>query len=141
MAREAREARPRQPRWLLLPLLFSTFLMPAKMELPNRDDGEAAASIRTILSFNSNKRADLGGLYSLLKECKAHLVFLQEVCSYNALSALASSCGYRCWASTFPHAGPDLICAVLSRLPNTDVPQGSSLHSSFFRSPCLSSEA
>ncbi len=44
-----------------------------------RDDGEAVASLLTILSLNTNKRADLGGLHFVLKETKPHLVFLQEV--------------------------------------------------------------
>ncbi len=34
------------------------------------------ASLLTILSLNTNKRADLSGLHSILKETKPHLVFL-----------------------------------------------------------------
>ena len=84
-----------------------------------RDDGEAVASLLTILSLNTNKRADLGGLHSILKETKPHLVFLQEVYSYNAVSALAASFGYTLTASTLRQATKDLIIATLSRLPAT----------------------
>lgn len=52
-----------------------------------RDDGEAVASLLTVLSLNINKWVDLGGLDSILKETKSHLVVLQEVFSYNAVSA------------------------------------------------------
>ena len=84
-----------------------------------RDDGEAVASLLTILSLNTNKRADLGGLHSILKETKPHLVFLQEVFSYNAVSALAASFGYTLTASTLRQAAKDLIIATLFRLPAT----------------------
>jgi hypothetical protein len=84
-----------------------------------RDDGEAVASLLTILSLNTNKRADLGGLHSVLKETKPHLVFLQEVCSYNAVSALAASSGYTLTASTLRQASRVLIIATLSRLHAT----------------------
>ncbi len=77
------------------------------------------ASLLTILSLNTNKRADLGGLHSILKETKPHLVFLQEVYSYNAISALAASFGYTLTASTLRQATKDLIIATLSRLPAT----------------------
>jgi len=60
-----------------------------RMPLP-RDDGEAVASLLTILSLNKNKRADLGSLHGIIKETKPRLVFLQEVSSFNAVSALAS---------------------------------------------------
>ncbi len=84
-----------------------------------RDDGEAVASLLTILSLNTNKRADLGSLHSILKETKPHLVFLQEVFPYNAVSALAASLGYTLTASTLRQAAKDLIIATLSRLPAT----------------------
>jgi hypothetical protein len=61
------------------------------------------ASLLTILSLNTNKRVDLGGLYSILKKTKPQLVFPQEVFSYNAnnaMSALAASFGYTLTAST-----------------------------------------
>ncbi len=77
------------------------------------------ASLLTILSLNTNKRVDLGGLHSVLKETKPHLVFLQEVCSYNAVSALVASFGYTLTASTLRQASRDLIIATLSRLPAT----------------------
>ncbi len=67
----------------------------------------------TILSLNTNKRDDLRGLHSILKETKPHLVFLQEVYSYNAVSALAASFGYTLTASTLRQAAKDLIIATL----------------------------
>jgi endonuclease/exonuclease/phosphatase family metal-dependent hydrolase len=77
------------------------------------------ASLLTILSLNTNKRADLGGLHAILKETKPHLVFLQEVVSYNAASALASAFGYTLSASTLHRAQQDLILVTLTRLPAT----------------------
>jgi len=77
------------------------------------------ASLLTILSFNTNKRADLDGFHAILKETKPHLVFLQEVCSYNAASALASLFGYNLTASTLHQAQRDLILVTLTRLPAT----------------------
>jgi hypothetical protein len=88
------------------------------MPLP-RDDGEAVASLLTILSLTTNKRANLGSLHSVLKETKPHLVFFQEICSYNAVSALATYFGYTLMASTLGQASRDLIIATLSRLPVT----------------------
>jgi hypothetical protein len=88
------------------------------MALP-RDDGEAVASLLTILSLNTNKRANLGGLHAILKETKPHLVFLQEVFSYNAASALAFVFGYTLAASTLHRAQSDLILVTLTRLPAT----------------------
>jgi hypothetical protein len=70
------------PREGVFRRLHSTF---PRAPLP-RDDGEAVASLLTILSLNTNKRADLGGLHSILKETKPHLVFLQEVYSYEVSS-------------------------------------------------------
>jgi hypothetical protein len=86
------------------------------------DDGEAVASLLTIptpLSLNTNKRADLGGLHDIFKETKPHLVFLKEVISYNAASALASVFGYPLEASTLHRAQCDLILVTLTRLPTT----------------------
>ena len=60
------------------------------------------ASIVTLLTLNTNKRADLGGLASIIKETRPHVVFIQEALSYNLVSSLASASGYRCWASTLP---------------------------------------
>jgi hypothetical protein len=67
-----------------------------------KDAGEAMASLLNILSLNTNKQADLGDLHSVLKETKPHLVFLQEVCSYNAVFALVASFGYTPTAPTPP---------------------------------------
>jgi len=79
------------------------------------------ASIVTLLTLNTNKRADLGGLASIIKETKPHVVFIQEALSYNLVSSLASASGYRCWASTLPGVRRDRTLAVLSRLPHTAV--------------------
>jgi hypothetical protein len=88
------------------------------MPLP-RDDGEAVAFLLTVLSFNTNKRAELGGLHAILKETKPHLVFLQEVFSYNAFSALASLFGYNLKASTLRQVQRDLILVTLTILSAT----------------------
>jgi hypothetical protein len=88
------------------------------MLLP-RDDGEAVASLLIVLSLNTNKRPDRGGLHAILKETKPHLVLLQEVSSCNAASALASLFGYNLTASTLQQAQKDLILITLTRLPAT----------------------
>ena len=79
------------------------------------------ASIVTLLTLNTNKRADLGGLASIIKETKPHVIFIQEALSYNLVSSLASASGYSCWASTLPGIRRDRTLAVLSRLPHTAV--------------------
>ena len=84
-----------------------------------REDGEAAASLLSIL--NANKRADLGGLHSYIRDCQPHLIFLQEVFSIPFLTTLASSYNYQCFTSTLVQPQRPRICAVLSRLPNTTV--------------------
>ena len=87
------------------------------------------ASIITILSLNTNKRADLAGLLTILKENKPHLVFLQEILSYNAVSAAASASGFSLWTSTLPGVRMDRTVAVLSRLPATTVQEMEPGHS------------
>ncbi len=77
------------------------------------------ASLLTVLSLNTNKRANVSGLHAILKETKPHLVFPQEVYSYNATSALASIFGYTLAASTLHKAQRDLILVTLTRLPTT----------------------
>ena len=91
------------------------------MAARSRHDGEAVDSLLTIFSLNSNRRADLGGLLSFLRECQPHLVFLQEVYSIPFLSTLASSFGYQCFISTLVLPQRARTCAVLSRLPGTVV--------------------
>lgn len=91
------------------------------MAARSRHDGEGADSLLTVFSLNSNKRADLGGLLSFLRECQPHLVFLQEVFSIPFLSTLASSLGYQCFISTLVQPQRPRTCAVLSRLPGTVV--------------------
>ena len=65
------------------------------MPLP-MEDGEALASLLSILSLNTNKRADIGGLFFLLKDCRPHLVFLQEVASAPFLTSLTTGA----WAAS-----------------------------------------
>jgi hypothetical protein len=77
------------------------------------------ASLLTALSLNINKWVDLGGYHSILKETKSHLVVLQEVFSYNAVSALAATFGYTITAFTLRQVSRDLILTTLSRLPYT----------------------
>jgi hypothetical protein len=77
------------------------------------------ASLLTVLSLNTNRRADLGGLHAIIRETKPHLVFLQEVISYDAAAALAATFGYTLTASTLHQAQRDLILATLSCLPAT----------------------
>jgi hypothetical protein len=62
----------------------------------------------------------MAGLHSLIKECKPHLIFLQEVHSYNAANSLAAATGYSLFVSTLPQTR-DRIMAVLSPLPGTAV--------------------
>ncbi len=45
------------------------------MPLP-MEDGEASSDLLSILSLNTNKRADVGGFFSLLKETVASDGFL-----------------------------------------------------------------
>jgi hypothetical protein len=112
---DLRRRQGNNPREGVFRRLLSTSL---RMPLP-RDDKEAVVSLLTVLSLNTNKRADLGGLHTILKETKPHLVFLQEVISYNAASALASTFGYILAASTLHRAQIDLILVTLTRLPAT----------------------
>jgi hypothetical protein len=71
-----------------------------------------------VICLNINKRADLSGLHTILKEIKSHLVFLQEVNSYNAVSVLPPSVFlYTLTASTVHTLQRDLIVATLYRLP------------------------
>ena len=90
------------------------------MPLP-REDGEAVASLLSILSLNANKRADMGGLHSLIRDCQPHLIFLQEIASISNLNRLASAYNYQCFPSTLIQPRRPRICAVLSRLPGTTV--------------------
>lgn len=101
------------------------------MAAHSRHDGEAADSLLTILSLNCNKRADLGGLLSFIRECQPHLIFLQEVYSLRFLSTLASAYGYQVSSSTLHLPSRPRTCAVLSRLPGTvvqDLQPGHSQH-------------
>ncbi len=49
------------------------------------------ASLLTVLSLNTNKVADLGGLYSILKETKAHLFLLRTSSSKSEMSLTTRS--------------------------------------------------
>ncbi len=92
------------------------------MPLP-REDGEAVASLLSILSLNANKRADMGGLHSIIRDCQPHLIFLQEISSISNLNRLrlASAYNYQCFPSTLIQPRRPWICAVLSHLPGTTV--------------------
>ena len=82
---------------------------------------ERLRPLRSILSLNANKRADLGGLHSFIRDCQPHLIFIQEVFSIPFLTTLASSYNYQCFTSTLVQPQRPRICAVLSRLPGTTV--------------------
>ncbi len=69
----------------------------------------------------STSPASLYSLFALLKESLPHLVFLQEVSSFNILTSLAAASGYKAWASTLLQKGHDHIWATLSRFPDTTV--------------------
>jgi hypothetical protein len=86
-----------------------------------REDGEAVASLLSILSLNANKRADMGGLHSLIRDCQPHLIFLQEIAFISNLNRLASAYNYQCFPSTLIQPRRPRICAVVSRLPGTTV--------------------
>ena len=79
------------------------------------------ASLLSIISLNTNKRSDLGGLHSIIRGCQPHLVFLQEVKSTQILTSLASAYNYQVFASTLIQPQRPRICAILSRLPATTV--------------------
>ena len=79
------------------------------------------ASLLSIISLNTNKRADLGGLHSIIRDCQPQLVFLQEVKSTQILTSLASAYNYQVFASTLIQPQRPRICAILSRLPATTV--------------------
>ena len=79
------------------------------------------ASLLSIISLNTNKRADLGGLHSIIRDCQPHLVFLQEVKSTQILTSLASAYNYQVFASTLIQPQRPRICAILSQLPATTV--------------------
>jgi hypothetical protein len=77
------------------------------------------ASLFSIISLNTNKRADLGGLHSIVRDCQPHLVFLQEVKYIQFLNSFSSA--YNCQAFTSILIQPQRprICVILSRLPAT----------------------
>jgi len=79
------------------------------------------ASLFSILSLNANKRTDIGGLHSLIRDCQPHLIFLQEISSASNLARLASAYNYQCFSSTLVQPRRPRVCAVLSRLPGTTV--------------------
>ena len=87
--------------------------------LRNRDDGEAPASLLSILSFNTFKLLDLAGLPALLRENRPHFVFLQEVAPSVQLLAVAAAAGYTAYKSV--SVSPRRIMAVLSRVPDVQV--------------------
>ncbi len=74
----------------------------------------------TILSFNCNKRADLGGLSTLLRENRPDFVFIQEVnVSPERLAAAVGGLGYRVHISM--RNQPNRVIAVLSCNGNVSV--------------------
>jgi endonuclease/exonuclease/phosphatase family metal-dependent hydrolase len=74
----------------------------------------AAAVTLSTLSLNTNRRADLAGLPSLLRDCSPDLVFLQEVTvSTASLSAAVLGLGYKVWRSEI--AQPRRCAAFLSK--------------------------
>jgi len=79
----------------------------------HRDDGEEAGSLLTVLTLNTARRADLGGLAALLRQHTPHLVFLQEIGSSTPLAGLAAAAGYRLFTSTLRRR----TIAALSRIP------------------------
>ena len=81
----------------------------------HREDGEAAGSLLTLLSLNTAKRHDLGGLAALLRQHRPHLVFLQELGPSTPLAALAGSAGYQLFIS----ARGRRSIAALSRIPGS----------------------
>jgi hypothetical protein len=85
----------------------------------SRDDGEALASLLSILSLNSFKLPDMAGLPALLRENRPHFVFFQEVGPTAQLSGLASATGYTVHKSTCD--SPRQTMAVLSREPGVRV--------------------
>ncbi len=58
------------------------------------------ASLLSIISLNTNKRADLGSLHSIIRDCQPQLVFLHEVKSAQILTSLASAYNYQVFTST-----------------------------------------
>ncbi len=78
----------------------------------SRDDGEAPASLLTILSLNCFKLPNLAGLSALLRENQPHFVFLQEIGPTAQLSGFASAAGYNVHKSVCN--SPRRIMAVLS---------------------------
>ncbi len=79
------------------------------------------ASLFSIISLNTNKRADLGGLHSIVRDCQPHLVFLQEVKSIQFLNSFSSSYNYQAFTSMLIQPQWPRVCAFLSRLPATTV--------------------
>ncbi len=51
--------------------------------------GGGGGSVSFLYIVNRNKRADIGGLQSLFRDCQPHLAFLQEVASVPYLTSLA----------------------------------------------------
>jgi exonuclease III len=93
------------------------------------NSGRHTAATLSLLTFNTNRRADLGGLPGLLRDCHPDLVFLQEVAvSPTALSAAVAGMGYTVWRSDL--AQPRRCIAVLARRPAavTEVVPGYAQH-------------
>ena len=83
-------------------------------------DRRPPAGLFTILSLNCNKRADLGGLPTLLRENNPNLVFLQEVTlPAGRLSAAVGGLGYK--VHTSERNQPHRVIAVLSNVNNVNV--------------------
>jgi hypothetical protein len=95
------QGRPNQPR---SPSGWSSSLPNALSIAPlPREVGEAVqcmASLHPIISLNTNKKADLGGFHSIVRDCQPYLIFLQEVHFFPFLSSFASAFNYQCFSST-----------------------------------------
>ncbi|OBQ33085.1 MAG: hypothetical protein AN484_27445, partial [Aphanizomenon flos-aquae WA102] len=88
--------------FLMLRAPWSLRVAACQMAARNRDDGEAPASLLTLLSYNTWKKADLAGLPALLRENRPHLVFLQEVSPNSSLATFAAGAGYTVHFSASP---------------------------------------
>lgn len=77
------------------------------------DEWRQQSSLYNIITLNTNRRADLAGLPTLLRECKPDFVFLQEVnVSLERLQAAVSGQGYQTYLSSSDET--KRVIAVLS---------------------------
>ena len=87
---------------------------------PQATDQRRPPPLFTILTLNTNTRADLAGLPTLLRENRPDFVFIQEVnISLERLRAAVSGLGYSVWLSSADQ--PKRVIAVLSLHPEATV--------------------